>query len=130
MRKKIVGIALMRHALCALLSCRGAAAGESSADWVSVTSAGVLAVRASCRSVSARAARAWLRRGKNIVIEFRYAEGKNERVPSLRPNWCNSRLMFLSSLSVAIGPSGQAGHQDDPDCYGVSRRSSRDWVNR
>ena len=26
-------------------------------------------------------------KGKNIVIEYRYAEGKADRFPSLRPNW-------------------------------------------
>ena len=29
--------------------------------------------------------------GKNIVIEWRYAEGKLDRIPRSRPSWCVSR---------------------------------------
>ena len=31
--------------------------------------------------------------GQNIAIEYRYAEGKPDRFPSLRPSWCVSRLI-------------------------------------
>lgn len=31
--------------------------------------------------------------GRNLVIDYRYAEGKFERLPFLRPNWLRSRLM-------------------------------------
>jgi putative ABC transport system substrate-binding protein len=35
--------------------------------------------------------------GKNILVEYRYAEGKQERVPSLVTEfWCNSKSMSLS----------------------------------
>ena len=29
--------------------------------------------------------------GQNITIEYRYAEGKRERLSELRPSWCASR---------------------------------------
>jgi putative tryptophan/tyrosine transport system substrate-binding protein len=31
--------------------------------------------------------------GQNIAIEYRYAEGKQERYPELRTSWCVSRLI-------------------------------------
>ena len=30
---------------------------------------------------------------QNMTIEYRYAEGKRDRYPSLRPSWCVSRLI-------------------------------------
>src|SRR5262245_10044190 len=35
------------------------------------------------RGISTGSARAWLRGGKNIFIEYRYAEGKLDRLPAL-----------------------------------------------
>src|SRR5262249_3891872 len=36
--------------------------------------------------------------GRNVTIEYRYAAGHVERLPSLQPNWlrCQSTLFFLS----------------------------------
>jgi hypothetical protein len=34
--------------------------------------------------------------GKNILVEYRYIEGRQDRVPALWANWCNSKSMSLS----------------------------------
>ena len=81
MRKKVI---VLLSALCslALLFRRGAAANENPPDRIP---SGFLSFR--CRGphrgIPAGSARAWLCRGKNIVIEWRYAEGKPDRLPAL-----------------------------------------------
>jgi putative ABC transport system substrate-binding protein len=56
--------------------------------------------------------------GKNIVIEFRSAEGKMERLPDLA-----TELVGLNvEVIVAAGPTNpcrQASDQDDSHCHGI-----------
>ena len=57
---------------------------------------GVLRSRFTEPNLSAETFRQGLRElgyveGKNIVIEYRYAEGKSTGFPPLRPSWCVSR---------------------------------------
>ena len=73
----------LRFALCALLVPRGAAAEESPSDRVS--NRRPIQLRESTRFEAIRLA---LREhgyieGQNIAIEYRYAEGKPDRVPEL-----------------------------------------------
>ena len=89
MKKKTLSLPL-RDALCALLSRRGAAAkkvpriGYLAATSLSTNSARIEAFRHGLRELG-------YVEGKNIVIEWRYAEGKLDRLAALRPNWCVSR---------------------------------------
>ena len=67
----------MRHAVCALLSCRGPAAEESRIGFT-----------ANSPGTPVEAFRRGLRdlgyvEGKNILVEYRYIEGDRDRIPSL-----------------------------------------------
>src|SRR5439155_21116371 len=72
----------MRFALCAWLSRPGPAAEENPADRVSIRVFCFLSIIPG-RGIPPGAARARVRGGKNIVIEYRYAEGKHDRLPTL-----------------------------------------------
>ena len=68
--------------------------------------------------------------GKNILVEYRYAEGNWTVSQALWPNSCNSRSMSLSQRNFSSDPRSQAGDEDDSHCHGDDSGSSRDWVSR
>ena len=102
---------------------RGAAGGEGLSD------------RVCCRPVASRrsptyaalpagTARAGLRRGQNIVIEYRWAEGQSESAPGPRGRAGSAqgrRHRHASSTAGAAPPSEATS--DDPDRHGGCRRS-------
>ena len=82
MKKKTSWSYSLRHARCALLVRRRAAAEESPADRVSIDG------DPATESTRAEAIRLALRElgyieGQNIAFEYRYAEGKLDRFPEL-----------------------------------------------
>ena len=68
--------------------------------------------------------------GKNILVEYRYAEGKQDRFPSLVAELLQLKVDVLVSATSIGDPRGQAGDQDDPHCHGDYCRSGRDRDNR
>ena len=82
MNRKITRPYSLRHAPCALRVRRGAAAEESPADRVSIDG------DPASESARSEAIRLALRElgyieGQNIAIEYRYTEGKRDRLPEL-----------------------------------------------
>src|SRR5215831_3746934 len=67
--------------------------------------------------------------GKNILVEYRYVEGKGDRNPSLV-----AELVQLKVDVLVVGgpgePRRQAGDQDDSHCHRDTRGPSRGWVYR
>src|SRR5262245_36361557 len=64
--------------------------------------------------------------GKNIFVEYRYAEGVVDRIPSLVAELVQLNVDVLVRRKLCNDPCGQAGDQDDShrhrDCSGSSRR--------
>ncbi len=68
--------------------------------------------------------------GKNIVIEYRGAEGKGEPIPSLVNELVQLKVDVLVVPASTSNPRSQAGDQDDSHRHGDPGRSSRDSDNR
>ena len=56
--------------------------------------------------------------GKNILVEYRYAEGKLDRIPSLVAELVQLKVDVLVSPAGSSDPCSQAGDQDDSHCHG------------
>ena len=55
--------------------------------------------------------------GKNILVEYRYAEGKLDRLSELAAELVRSRSTLLS-YSRHHGRAAKQATNDDPDCHG------------
>jgi putative ABC transport system substrate-binding protein len=65
---------------------------------------------------------------KNIVVEYRYIEGKPDSVPSLAAELVEHKVDVL--WTSTSDPCSQAGDQDDPYCHGDNSRSRRSGIYR
>jgi hypothetical protein len=75
-------IACCANRVCALHSSRGAAAEESSSDWVPITEFTFLRER-KCRGISPRLRELGYVEGWSIFIDYRRAEGTPDQFPAL-----------------------------------------------
>ena len=68
--------------------------------------------------------------GKNILIEFRYAEGKLDRFPSLVAELVQLKVDVLVSTETAAIRAGKAGNQDNPHCFCDNSGPGGGWLCR
>ena len=59
--------------------------------------------------------------GKNILVEYRYAEGKLDRVPDLVDELVQPQSRCTCHDGTRHDPCSQAGDQDDSHCHGDYR---------
>src|SRR4029434_5454218 len=105
---------------------RGAAGGEDPPDRLSLSH--------ECSGFRERlppeVARAWLRRRRNIAIEYRWADGKYERLPELAAELVRLRVEVILAVSNASRARRQKRDQNDPHRLHASHRSCCEWVRR
>ena len=89
MRKRVIGIPLyaLFFALCSFAS---AAVAKNSTNRISERAIGV-SFCGSRGGVSTGTARSGYSMGKNILIEYRWADGVRDRLPGLADEWYSSK---------------------------------------
>jgi putative ABC transport system substrate-binding protein len=68
--------------------------------------------------------------GKNILVEYRYQEGKPDRRDSLVAELVQLKVDVLVLGSLPAIRTARQATQDHPYCYGDNSGSSRDWARR
>ena len=124
--------------LAALVACLGSFGLASAADAQQPASPrriGVLLVAFSPESKEAQAFRQGLRdagyaEGRDVVIEWRSANGDYARVPELVADLVQRKVDVIVVDSTVCGPCREARHVHHPDRHGDRRRSSRIWLGR
>ena len=69
--------------------------------------------------LSAGSARAWLRGGKNIVIEYRYAEGKPDRLTQLAAELVRLKVDIIVTGGPTVTRLAKEATVYDSHCHGV-----------
>ena len=117
MKKNIFGPYALRHALCALLSAEAQQPTKVPADRIPTAGA------ASVNPAPLEAFRQGLRElgyveGKNIVIEYRYAEGKLDRLPALAVELVRLNVDIIVTGGQLQRPR-EGSNSDDPYRHGA-----------
>jgi ABC-type uncharacterized transport system substrate-binding protein len=68
--------------------------------------------------------------GKNIRIEYRYAEGSDERTRALVAELVQLKVDVLVTVPLPAIRAAKTGDQNDSHCHGDYPRSRRNWINR
>jgi putative ABC transport system substrate-binding protein len=68
--------------------------------------------------------------GRNIVVEYRWAEGQNDRLPALAANLVHRNVAAIASVGVSCRFSSKGGNDDDSNRLPGRRRSGRNRFGR
>ena len=114
----------VRYALCALLFRSGSAAGENPTDRILPSSGDANNPGIEVRAFQQRLRDLGYIEGKNILIDYRYAEGKADRIPSLVAELVATQGGCARRWISGCGPGSKGGNQNDSYCYGDNSGSS------
>ena len=68
--------------------------------------------------IPSRSARSRLRRGKNIVVEYRYAEGKTRRLPDLAAELVRLKVDVIVASDCQQARRCEVCNENNPHCHG------------
>ena len=129
MRKKFIGLALcaMLFALCSPAEAqqpkKGPRIGYVAGTSRSTISARIEAFRQGLRELG-------YVEGKNIVIEWRFGEGKRDRLPALVAELVRLKVDIIVTGGPMSTRRGQGSNCFDSHCDGAGYRSCWEWFRR